>query len=475
MPADILRALEMTRGPAGAFLLGCDPAVDLGILRDPSSLSAAVFHDGPRAPVDSSSPPVRLSAMRVPFVNLGPINVGLAVGKAVVSPRPDGIAYNMETRLMSMGRYAVDMRTGEMLACMSALVAGGRQTLSLVWIGPPDCESVRQRIDVLCDAQLFASGRVAESVINLERTTRVGGGKCAGLLPSGPKDMRHLVANLAHYSGSCYDFSEGQPKFREHLRVVNGLEVQSALMGAGVQCRLSGLRPGSLSVEASADLYTTAMRISERRLDVLRGGHAKPRRNFSAEWDGRSNRSPAEVVELFGEGGDGNSLIDLRMDHLRNDCQVQVNHAVVGEISTEPLFTDSDEAQGRQPIEQGQQIDYLTTEYLIAGDFPPAVSLEARAKAGGGTDPASQSASGQMDSNVPKVGDVEHRKATRRAKNILAAKRSNARRKQAYLELERSVVLSRRLIERLNTRRDELLIERSELVHAIASRSLLAT
>jgi hypothetical protein len=60
-------------------------------------------------------------------------------------------------------------------------------------------------------------------------------------------------------------------------------------------------------------------------------------------------------------------------------------------------------------------------------------------------------------------GERARRKALRRAKNILAAKRSNARRKEANVELERAFALTRRMEAKLLEREAELLAENSDL------------
>lgn len=311
--ATLERALRLSRGPAGAFLLASDPAVDIGVLRDPGAVAATTAHSGLRKTMHESFAPARLANMHVPFLNLGTVNIGLAVGRVeLVIPgggEDDGkvgdagggtgscegedgsggggsgagadsdggdnlsnsntsvVDPTLKSRLMVMGRYARDEQTGEMLTILQDLRPDA-DLVSLLWLGPALGDFVRERLDIVCDASVFATGRMQDSVLRCERTVRVGGGIPAGLLPEGPLDMRHCRSNVGHLVGSSQDFLMGLPAFQEQLEI-SDISARDHLMSIAVQSRVGTLSPGALGVEAAVTLYKTALDISMLRLSEM--------------------------------------------------------------------------------------------------------------------------------------------------------------------------------------------------------------
>jgi hypothetical protein len=301
-PPELLLALALTRGPAGAFVLGWDNVVDLGILSDDEAVGAAVVHTGSRVAAGSDEP-TRVSLMRVPFLYLSTVNVGLVI--ATVARRGSGGSASMhaQTRHIAMGRYALDAATGEMLSVVPDIRPGGASTVSLVWMGPPTCEFVRERVDVVCNLGLFTAGRLAESILSLERTTRVGGDRPVTSLPNGPRDFRHLVRNIANCSGPTQEFVGGVSAFREHLILVDSNDTSHRLsfMETAAQCRMAGLRPQALIVSMHAELLEVGLAILGMRLrgpddegakESLHLGEAQSPRHVTSADGNVEKRSP---------------------------------------------------------------------------------------------------------------------------------------------------------------------------------------
>jgi hypothetical protein len=337
--AVLTRVLALSSGPPGAFLLGTDPAVDLGVLRDPDAVAAIDVHSGVRAP--AAAMPLLLSNMHVPFVNLGKVNIGLAIGRVervgdwsgAVIPVAGGAAgvdgggggsvgggggaigdvdvMNIMSRLMVMGRYARDEETGEMLTILTDLSTGSDAVVSLLWLGPAVGEYVRERVDIVCDAAMFSEGRIAESVIRCERTVRVGGGQAAGLLPTSPMDMRNCGRNMGHLTGLSQDFVLGLPAFEEQMEASDDL-VRHQLILTAVQCKVAQIPPGTMGVSVGVQLYQVALQASLERL-------TKMSKYLSGAECGFAANDAATVVELneetlleggAGSGADGSGLVD---------------------------------------------------------------------------------------------------------------------------------------------------------------------
>lgn len=335
--ATLERALRLSRGPAGSFLLASDSAVDIGVLRDPGAVAATTAHSGLRKTMHKSFAPARLANMHVPFLNLGSVNIGLAVGRVELVMPGDGEGYgegecggsspggregegggdgggggvggggdgdggdfpyesstsvadpSLRSRLMVMGRYARDEQTGEMLTILQDLRPDAA-LVSLLWLGPALGDFVRERLDIVCDASVFATGRMEDSVLRCERTVRVGGGIPAGLLPEGPLDMRHCRSNLGHLAGSSQDFLMGLPAFQEQLEISDP-SARDHLMSIAVQSRVGTIYPDSLGVEAAVTLYKTALDISMLRLSemTISAGETAPENDLA--------QSAADVME----------------------------------------------------------------------------------------------------------------------------------------------------------------------------------
>lgn len=272
----LLRALALARGPAGSFLLGGDPEIDMGILASPDALNAAVVHAGTRNAMNSTGArgsTVNVSSMFVPFVNLGAICVGLMVETAQV--QSDGRGVGPEgVRNAAMSRYALNTETGELLRVRNSVKPA--LIVELQWTGLPIGDFVRERVTLECDRRLFAAGRLEDSVLRFQRSTRVGGGECAGLRPSGPRDMARGSDNLAHNAGLVHEFVSGMPSLRENLRlVVDGADAaRYGLLVAAVQGH-STIAGQERSAGMAAELHGIAMKLGSERMKLANAHRAR--------------------------------------------------------------------------------------------------------------------------------------------------------------------------------------------------------
>lgn len=326
--ADCLRtALAMLRpdsmGHVRRFVLQRDPEVDLGILRSPRAIACASLLDGERLLVNGTG--IDLAAIRLPFLNIGVVNIGLVVGRVSArqapahpasaspaspasfaactsSPRADGTApgmccgepavpptltVNMRTRSLSIGRYCRNEATGEALHVLSDVRDGSSSTVSLIWFGPRREDTLAcERMDVICDAAKFAAGTLLGSVIRCERTTRVRDGppRPPLRLPKSPTDLSVCAENVTYFSGVSRDFvATWRPKgtaaltaapadggtlaFTESFSSLDGSKLQSCtlrhmLVGIAVQARMGHYSPVHWTMSPVTAAYAMALRIS---------------------------------------------------------------------------------------------------------------------------------------------------------------------------------------------------------------------
>jgi hypothetical protein len=204
-PDDMLEARQ--------FVLHASAADDLAVLSDQGSLANANFLSGERhyvgAPADSG---LHLSAIRVPARNVGPrfeYTIGFLATRVAAAPRrrqlppPSGMAAqpsiaapatNMRVRAFSSGRFICNIRTGETLTVLADLRLSGDsvETVSVLWRGPPHSGDSRvcARVEMICDAKMFADGHHVASVLFCERTVHVSWRRASFLAP--PADARDL-------------------------------------------------------------------------------------------------------------------------------------------------------------------------------------------------------------------------------------------------------------------------------------------
>lgn len=121
-------------------------------------------------------------------------------------PTPHNVLMPLETaRNFAVGRYCRDERSGELLYILSDISASSLDTVSVVWIGPPQGERgrVRERISVTCNASLFAAGALLESIMTSEYTVEVNSaGERPSILPSSAIDLSNNASNMESHTGS---------------------------------------------------------------------------------------------------------------------------------------------------------------------------------------------------------------------------------------------------------------------------------
>lgn len=328
----LLRALALARGPAGAFLLGGDPDIDMGILASPDAVSSAVVHAGTRNAMTSTGAhgsTVDVCAMFVPFVNLGVICVGLLVETAQVQTNDRGL--RPETvRNEAMSRYALNTETGEMLRVRNSVSPASEFVLQ--WTGVPIGDHVRERITFECDRRLFAAGRLEDSVTRFQRSTRVGGGACAGVKASGPRDMARSAENLAHNTGLVHEFVGGMPTLRENFRRVDDGAERYKLLVAAVQghATMAGPEP---SGGMTADLHAVAMGLGAERVKLAKAQRAR-RDRMTAGY------APGNVLAL---GKNRQAMVGSRSDAGHQQHEVVLEDGMGGKLDLNELeFAASD-------------------------------------------------------------------------------------------------------------------------------------
>lgn len=190
------------------FVLSRRASVDLGILTSRDHIGAASCLAGRREMVGGDCS-MSIDLLHVPVVNIGHYGIGLVY--AIVGGG-DGEGGNMVKRagadMIHCGRFCRDERTGETVHVMSDLRGHQLETVTLMWLGGAGRDSrARERMDFLCDATLFATGRIVQSVFRCEHTVRVNSQDSPlSVVPSHGTDFSQAGNNMAFYGGRSEEF-----------------------------------------------------------------------------------------------------------------------------------------------------------------------------------------------------------------------------------------------------------------------------
>lgn len=485
-----------------SFLFSHDPSVDLGILSTPAAVARASILSGERVMLPSNTA-VHMTAIRIPFINVGFFSVGVICGRVGVRAEPRAAAAgiappellnpaasfsNMATRHMSLGRYCRDERTGEILHVVSDVRRVHSSTVSAIWydgIRGSGAPGLQERMDILCDSALFATGRVVDSVIRCERSVKERlVHVLPPVLPEGPADFSHQVGNMACHSGRSRDFSlkpsdgfvdgrllpvrmgsiTGAPVFEEEMLPCNELSPLTAhlrmqLMESATQFIMARETP-ILGMCIVVDLYRTALSICRER--VLSGG-TEALAVLLAEPAVESDvGSPSSVVVGF-------------MPNVISSCTFE-NPSVLhlGDVDHDDrpnVFVNCQgEGASLRDGSTGRTAHISPFDVPMQANNAAAASSSTMAAASFSVNDLPLNAGGGdlvASARPPKLNgrdwQNQQKLVSRRAQNIAAAKRSNAKRKLARENLERNLGLLKSLEDVLSKRRDALAAENKEL------------
>lgn len=113
-------------------------------------------------------------------------------------------------RALSVGRYCIDNRTAETLEVVKDVRLLNSSTVSAIWYeGRSPSSDLQERLDIVCDAALFAMGRFVDSVISFQRSVKqmLTPASAPLILPGGAQDFTHQVRNAAFgHTGRWLDF-----------------------------------------------------------------------------------------------------------------------------------------------------------------------------------------------------------------------------------------------------------------------------
>lgn len=396
-----------------------------------------------------------------------------------------------KTRAYSLGRYCRDERTGELLHVLSDVRRVQSSTVSTIWYeGINKVTDMQERIDLICDAPLFSSGRVVASVLSCERSVKQRmTPPVPPVLPLGPLDFSNQTRNTLCHLGESHDFSlnaadgfrnnvlaplrrgdvRGQsPVFRESLISCDEASpmttaIRLRMMETATQfclqrnCPLEGM-------SVVVGMFRMALSMSRSRIlsgaqDALTVSMTEPLWPYDAA---SGSSFPVDIMPIVNAHPNSDTpdiaLLDVPLDdRIRpspQDPSQAADWYAMSPIESRASCLEADLRAG-QPI---------------SGLVPSGGSAVGPAAIGPVESTNVTSALGSVPSGVSKKEWLQHQKVERRRlNNIAAAKRSNAKRRAAYKTLENSLELLKSLEAVLVTRMEELVAENMEMSSQLQS------
>jgi hypothetical protein len=452
------------------------------------------------------------------------------VDKTPVVPRPmprplepphmpvatDPPALVMTARNFSIGRYVRCELSGEILYCVSDVHAGNIETISIVWVGPPqgDGGKVRETVSVTCDARLFAAGMLVDSIITSEYTVRVSARFEPGVLPTSPTDLSQNSRNMAPYhgpvdgyivprrprSGRAIDLSHGRQIFSTSLESLpygapRGNMLRAKLLEIAVHDRALQPTPLRWAMSPVVEVYLQALERAQAAVDARRLGLRSDDSFFDFTegaivdmYDAVTPPASAASGSVSAEASAGvlpSPQSPFSMDPWivppLNSRAAAMPFAAgeLGRFSFSALVAHPTTAQPLSPV----LVNSVTPQQVAPVPVDPAtaaaagaVSFAAAAEhtpAAVPLAPAPRSAPGRLTpaaaaaAEADPVRALQAKRAQRREDNIAAARRSNAKRKAAYEELVCSLELAKELERVLRERERALRDENAWLRDAL--------
>lgn len=362
----------------------------------------------------------------------------------------------------SVGRYVRSELTGEILHVASDVAEGHVKTVTINWVGPPQGEGgkVREIVSVTCDAAQFASGYLSASVISSEYIVNVRSTPYVPLiLPRSPTDMSNHVTNMATMLGATDGYVV--PRRSGSSRVIDlsrgrqimtsfwdgflpdsqrGLAVRTYLLDIMVQFRVVQPTPMRWTMSPVAEMYMSAWERAKSAIQTV--DHELISEELFLE-------RAEETVGVFLESED--------------------EIASLG--SSSPVYVcsgrrESDDVHGQSKFPSGvvrpddAQLTFTTPTRPFRRSAPVSATLSPTTPARGSELPVRRKAFVGRNYGQRATDAEEERK---RQMNIASAKRSNARRREAYKELVQTLELAKGVEKMLRLRESELLKKNARL------------
>jgi hypothetical protein len=465
----------------------------------------------------------------------------------------------VSARKFSQGRYIRDERTGEILYMVCDVRAAEVETISLIWVGPPQGSGgkVRETVSVTCDARLFAAGALVESVMRCEHTVRVSAVPYVPMrLPASPTDLSNNASNMESYAGPTdgyivprssplarrrIDLAAGRHIFSSNVLALGhttprGVMLRNALLKIAVQGRMAAPTPMRWAMAPVVEIYLQALERAGDAVAARRLGLPSDDTIFDASEDAvvALLAAPSPLSSWAGTGSDssgpeigsesrclaacvtsglpmvmscaapisaacfgsanGSELRQLLTSTL-SDVPMAMSHAApasphglrTGSANESPLLStrmSSDVAMvtsypaqaGTNSVADLRGVEGGGNMSPFQEQFAPGLMTFAPAP------PSSHFALPLFESRAPAAAmssspgcsgaerfeqELAAKVARRRASNIAAAKRSNAKRKQAVNELYTTLELAKQLRSTLTLRVTELREENAALKVAL--------
>lgn len=485
---------------AREYVLNVDMAVDIASLSCNNSLSNVATLDVQRAVLSDEALTIDMKMLIVPSVNVAGHCCGIAVVDTCESPPPGSDA--AVKRWSSVGRYIRREATGEILFVTTSLKKDGSPALDgsirIVWAGEPLGKDRRKTTTAVieCDATLFNSGRILESVKACEVGPRQVTSRCT--MCSFPGDAAPAAGAAPTRLCEAHLTLRQPANMMDFTNNLHNMRAQEGLMVGGLM-RVAG---GAHGVVAENIMSFLTVRVGKdelliaRLLKVASEAHAASVRHVvsggSAEegGDGESHhvfplaarssveKDPGALLEPYPELTD----VDLF------GCITGPPREVADLKQPDSFATSNTQAQQFPPCKPGQELAQAseTTDaslrvnptgpplsahepFYFAVPPPSAVTPELGSPPEALIETQRQS---RRRGGKPLLSreEAEYRKVM---SNRASAARSNARRRKAFQSLTETLATAKAQLHELQRRKQRLLDQNLYMKHLIASSGLL--